>query len=316
MLVRASRKAAPRAAARYHALRFDREIGRMASTARVVASLWLLVIGIATCSAADLHCLWAVKGARNTVYLFGSLHWLPPSASTLPPEVLRAYDRAKTLVLEADITDPAIQLGMLQRSMLPAGQTLASVLGPDVYARYTAAAKPLGFEPDSVSPFQPWFAVMMLEMAQLANLGLQADSGVEMQLATRAATDGKRVEGLETVAQHLALLSDMSMPEQRDFVAGSLEDLAGVPKMLDRLVDAWIRGDTKAIEESSVDAFRRYPALQRRLVTDRNRRWVDKLARMLEQGDDYFVAVGVLHLVGRDSVVDLLRRRGYTVVQR
>jgi uncharacterized protein YbaP (TraB family) len=37
---------------------------------------------------------------------------------------------------------------------------------------------------------------------------------------------------------------------------------------------------------------------------------------LLDERDDYFVAVGVLHLVGRDSVVELLQQRGYTVVQQ
>jgi hypothetical protein len=36
---------------------------------------------------------------------------------------------------------------------------------------------------------------------------------------------------------------------------------------------------------------------------------------LLDDRDDYLVVVGALHLVGRDSVVELLRKRGYEVVQ-
>jgi uncharacterized protein YbaP (TraB family) len=287
----------------------------LATITRIVAFAWLLAIQVATCTAADLHCLWAVKGARNTVYLFGSLHLLPPGTA-LPAEVMRAYEGAGTVVLEADVTDPTIQAATLERAMLPAGQTLASALGPDLYARYAAAAKPLGLDPALMSPFQPWFAVTMVELAQLASLGLQPEAGVEMQVSARAKTDGKRIEGLETVSEQLSLLAGMSMSEQRDFVESSLEEFADAPRKLDVLVQAWTHGDAKAIDAAGVDAFRAYPALHRRLVTDRNRRWVGTLARLLDERDDYFVAVGVLHLVGRDSVVELLQQRGYTVVQQ
>ena len=37
------------------------------------------------------------------------------------------------------------------------------------------------------------------------------------------------------------------------------------------------------------------------------------LERMLGDGRHYLVVVGALHLVGDDSVIALLRKRGYTV---
>ena len=41
-----------------------------------------------------------------------------------------------------------------------------------------------------------------------------------------------------------------------------------------------------------------------------------RLEGLLDDRDDYLVVVGALHLVGRNSVVDLLRQRGYTVTQQ
>jgi uncharacterized protein YbaP (TraB family) len=42
---------------------------------------------------------------------------------------------------------------------------------------------------------------------------------------------------------------------------------------------------------------------------------VEQLAGLLDDRDDYLVVVGALHLVGRNSVVDLLRQRGHHVTQ-
>jgi hypothetical protein len=287
---------------------------RLASLRHAAALLWLVA---ASACAADLHSLWAVKGAHNTVYLFGSVHLLRSQDSALPKEVLRAYDRAAAVVMEADISDTAaLQAGLMERAVLPAGQTLAGVLGPQLYGRFVAVAKPVGLDPGFIMSFQPWFAVTFLEAAKLSSLGYEPDAGIEMQLASRARADGKRIIGLETIADQVSVLSGMSLDEQRDFVAGELDDLERSGETLDGLVAAWSRGDAAAIEASAADAFKAYPAVHRRLVVDRNRKWMDTITRLLDEPNDYLVVVGVLHLVGRDSVVELLKKKGYTVVQQ
>ncbi|MEE9913627.1 MAG: TraB/GumN family protein [Deltaproteobacteria bacterium] len=50
-------------------------------------------------------------------------------------------------------------------------------------------------------------------------------------------------------------------------------------------------------------------------MVNRNRKWMKKIEGLLAGGSGTMVIVGVAHLAGRDSVVDLLRRRGYQVVQ-
>jgi uncharacterized protein YbaP (TraB family) len=82
------------------------------------------------------------------------------------------------------------------------------------------------------------------------------------------------------------------------------------------LLSAWRTGDTDELETLLSSEFERFPELYKPLTEDRNRVWVDKLVDMLDDDDDYLVVVGALHLVGRNSVVDLLRARGYDVEQQ
>ena len=55
----------------------------------------------------------------------------------------------------------------------------------------------------------------------------------------------------------------------------------------------------------------RFPALYRVLVTDRNKRWVPQIEKLLHGSQDYFVIVGALHLVGDGGLLELMRRDGY-----
>lgn len=51
--------------------------------------------------------------------------------------------------------------------------------------------------------------------------------------------------------------------------------------------------------------------MYRILIVDRNARMAGKIADLLRQGGAYFVVVGAAHLVGEESIVNLLRREGY-----
>ena len=55
-------------------------------------------------------------------------------------------------------------------------------------------------------------------------------------------------------------------------------------------------------------------SFQRALVTDRNHRMADRIAeRLAGKNLRMFVAIGALHLPSEEGVIDLLRKKGYSV---
>jgi uncharacterized protein YbaP (TraB family) len=52
-----------------------------------------------------------------------------------------------------------------------------------------------------------------------------------------------------------------------------------------------------------------------RLLYERNRNWIPGIEMLLAGERTAIVVVGVGHLAGEGSVIDLLRQRGYTVTQ-
>ena len=49
------------------------------------------------------------------------------------------------------------------------------------------------------------------------------------------------------------------------------------------------------------------------LFTQRNKGWTEKVEVLMAGEGDYFIAVGAGHLVGDDSVVNMLRAKGYAI---
>jgi uncharacterized protein YbaP (TraB family) len=58
----------------------------------------------------------------------------------------------------------------------------------------------------------------LLEQFELSKAGFDAASGVDMQFAQRAQSDGKAIIGLETMDEQLSIFAQLSAPQQRDFM--------------------------------------------------------------------------------------------------
>ena len=283
----------------------------------------VLVIGLAATLAAPVsqargrHVLWAVEGQQNTIYLLGSIHVLRPEDGGLPLAAERAYDDAERLVMEIDLddaaADPAAMLATMQQAaLLPDGRTLRGVLGAD-YDPIRERAGQSGLDLEMLDRFAPWFVATLLLQVELAKRGFAPELGIEARLASRAVDDGKPIQGLETAEQQFAVLGGMGLEDQKRFLQMALAESEQLDTQADELVGAWQAGDTDALARLLSDAFDEFPELYRSLTEDRNRAWVGQLDELLDDRDDYLVVVGALHLVGRNSVVDLLRQRGYSV---
>jgi uncharacterized protein YbaP (TraB family) len=263
------------------------------------------------------HSLWSLKGKSNTVYLLGSVHFLS-AAEQLPTVLEDAYRESEVLVMEIDMDDldPAeAQQVTMELGMQPAGKSLQQQLGQPTYTKLEARAKEVGVDPALLNRFKPWFAGMTLMQLQLMKMGLQPDAGVEQRFTTRATADKKPIHGLETLREQLSMLAGLPDKQQREFLLYSIEDADRMEEEIDSLLSAWRRGDTKALEQLLAEGFDRYPDLYRPLTTDRNRRWVSQVEDLLDDRDDYLVIVGTLHLVGKNSLIDLLEGKGHRVLQ-
>ncbi len=278
-----------------------------------------LCIPLTVGAAEPHHTLWQVQGRVNVMYLLGSVHLLPPGEPVFTSAIEDAYQDAETLIMELDLDDldaDVVQETTLELGLLPEDRSLSEEIGADLYAEVASRARELGIEADMLERFRPWFAGLTLTQLEMMRLGFSPDAGVEERFLQRARSDGKEILGLETFAEQLGLLAGMSPGLSRQFVAYTLEDIDGFADEIDTLLAAWRDGDVAALTKIHERSFAEFPQLYEPLTVARNRRWVERLVELLDDPDDYLVIVGTLHLVGRDSLIELLESRGYSVVQQ
>jgi uncharacterized protein len=282
-----------------------------------IALALLLLFGASVQAAEPQHVLWSVKGKANTVYLLGSMHFLP-SSEQLPAAMLDAYRESEKLVMEIDMDDldpSEVQMLTLQLGMLPPDQSLEQELGSKVFERLSTQARDLGLDPAMLQRMRPWLAGLTLTQLALMKLGWDPQAGVEQQFVRLAERDKKEIIGLETFAAQMQLLASLSPELQRQFVLYSVDDADTAAREIDELTRAWRAGDLKGLQELLDAGFRKYPKLYEPLTVVRNRAWMSSIEPLLQRGDDYLIVVGAAHLVGPDSVVDLLQRAGFKITR-
>jgi uncharacterized protein YbaP (TraB family) len=276
---------------------------------------WLLIVGLFGCLSAQAQSpVWAIRGTHNTVYLAGSVHLLKSGESDLPPAFERAYASAKALVMEVDVDEldsPAAQSLLLEKGMFVGGTTLRSSIGAARYARVAAEAARLGVPIEGLEPFEPWAVALTLTQLEYVQLGFDPEEGVEKQLGRRAHRDGKKIAGLETVAEQINILAGLSAADQARFLDQTVDELKDAERDTGEMVAAWRSGDAAKLAALMSEDYEKFPSLYRALVTDRNRRWLPQIERLLKDNEDYLVVVGALHLIGSGGLLQLARAHGF-----
>lgn len=264
--------------------------------------------------------VWTVEHADGVaLYLVGSVHVLRESDYPLPAEFETAYTGAGRLVFETDLDaleEGRMQALVLSRGLYPEGDGLGNHLDETTYRRLMAFCRERSLPLAQFERMRPWLLVLSLSAMEMESLGFGRETGLDAHFHARAVADGKEIEGLEPPDEHLALLAALDQELGEALVGDFLEDMRRLRGMLDDLVAAWRQGDEGALDALvSRDMAERSPALHRRLVLERNRRWLPRIRELIDAGEPAMVVVGSAHLVGEGSVVDLLRRAGYRLKQ-
>ena len=263
--------------------------------------------------------LWKASDGDNAVYLLGTFHLLEAGDYPLDAKVYAALDDAEQVFFELSpeaLADPALGLKFAQAGLRTDGRSLQQTLDAPTWAAATQLASQAGLPVEALQRMEPWFAALTLSMAEMTAAGLDPALGLDKHLAQRATREGKRTAGLETPADQIALFDGMKpgvqLAQLRDVVARSDE----IRSETEWLHQQWRAGDVDALYWGMAAAMKaRDPALYERINTQRNSAWVSRVKALLDTpGDeDALVAVGSLHLLGAEGLVQQLAAAGYTV---
>jgi uncharacterized protein YbaP (TraB family) len=258
----------------------------------------------------DSGLLWKVERAGvKSSYLFGTMHSDDPRVVQLPKPVQRAFDQAQSVTLEV-VLDPRALLAMTSALLMTDGNTLESLIGRKLYERSLEVMRSRGIPEILLANMKPW-AVAVTLMTPAGNTGVVLDH----VLYQDAVAAGKKVHGLETVAEQMGLFDDLPLTDQITLLKDTLDNLHTIAHLLDDIQAAYLDRDLKRLLELNEASMRDSdPQLaetfKRKIIVERNHRMAERMQSALGEGQQ-FIAVGALHLAGEEGLLKLLTERGY-----
>nr|NUR37171.1 TraB/GumN family protein [Sphingomonas sp.] len=230
--------------------------------------------------------MFVIRDADTTVYIFGTFHALDGQGNWFSDRVRNAFEQSDELVLETLVPERPGQIAL----PMP------------------------GFKPPSVTPSASFLATTRMAINAGKSQGMQVGNGADMVLRHVAESEGKPVEGLETLESQLAMFNRLPpaptapAPRPGQPVAnGSMEKLS---KAMAAMQSAWKRGDQSVFVDLLSQLRTGSPDTYRMMFTERNTRWADWIRARMQTPGTVFVAVGAGHLAGPDSVLVRLAERG------
>ena len=285
-----------------------------------LAALGLAAIAAGSSAPADARAarpaMWQVSDKDTSIYLFGTVHLLPPGTQWRTQKFDKAARDAGTLVVETIVDEKnpqAFAAELARLSIRPGLPPIVSRVAPEKQAALRAVIAKSGIPEVALNNMETWAAAFALLQLQFKELGVSGNDGVEIALRTAFANAGKPIEQLETNAQQLGFFDALPEKAQRELLEGAVESPAAAKQQFDAMLAAWMSGDVNAIGRTFNSEFENSPELRDALLRRRNYNWSQWLERRMAQPGTVLVAVGAGHLAGNDSVIDLLKRRGYRV---
>lgn len=278
---------------------------------KIFLLLCSLFIGVALGQKSENSLLWKISGngLKEPSYLFGTIHIT--CDATLADKVKTALDKTQQLCLELDMDDPTMQVEMMNSMMMQNGVTMKSLAKPDDFKAVDAfLTANVGFSAEMLNTVKPFMVTAML-YPKMLNCDMQS---VEAELIKIAKAQNEEVIGLETVGEQLAIFDAIPYQEQMNELVITAKDnmqrdKAELAEMMTLYKSENVEAMISFTEKSPNAMTSKYSDV---LLKKRNQNWISRMTTIATNKPTFF-GVGAAHLGGKDGVIALLHKAGFTV---
>lgn len=278
----------------------------------LTACLFLLVCGLPAPAVAERGLLYELKREGEAAsYLLGTMHTDDPRVVATVEPVSAHFDRAKRLVLEMVLDEQTLNVSA-EGTWLPEGTTLSGLLGEAVFHRLLPVAVDYGLTEPVLQRMKPW--------AVAVTLSLPPSSGglfLDRVLYQRAIRQRKPVHGLETIDEQLSVFDRMPLDLQLSMLVETLNNHHKMPQYWQALLTTYLTRDLGRLhllaqQQMTVMDKRVTEWFDQQVIRQRNARMLERMIPLLSGGSS-FIAVGALHLPGKEGLLQGLESRGFRI---
>lgn len=249
--------------------------------------------------------LWEISGngLSKSSYLYGTIHMICGNDYFLSDKAKKAFEATNNLVLEVNLADPK-EISSAQQ-FIYGKEPLSKTLSPQQLNDLDVLLqKRTGMTVKQVDKFS---IMAVMSLITMKSFGCADIKVYEMEFIEMAKSSSKSIAGFETLqAQNDFLNSAYTDAEVITMLQGSNDDDAK------KLVQNYIQENLPEIYKGLTASKAMNEKTRKVLLDVRNENWIVKMPNIMKEKSTFF-AVGAGHLLGEQGVINLLRKKGYTV---
>lgn len=259
--------------------------------------------------------IWKItgNGLQQPSYLYGTMHTSDKRIVKMSDSSLKYFNQAQAYAMELDPKE-SFNVGLISKLMMGKGHSLQAMIPEKEYAILDSIVKAgVGVSLKLIDNVAPVFIMTILQASEIST-GDTANEGTEVLdlYFHRLAKEGKKkVIGIETVDEQIDALNALTYEEQAEMLVRELRDYRDNKNAMTDLVRYYLEQNLDSIAVLN-DKDPMPEKFYKALITDRNRRMANRIADFTQK-QSTFIAVGALHLPGEKGVIELLRKKGFTV---
>lgn len=268
--------------------------------------------------------LWKISdnNLEQPSYIFGTHHLVPLSFLDSIAGLEEAFEATEQAVGELDMNNMGeMQMQLMMASIMPDGESYQDLMNEEDRELLDETLKEyIGAGLDQFGQMKPAMLNTLLSVMMYKKFYPSDEEGLSMdEYFHKEAKDRHHTTlGLESVQDQIDVLFDaQSIEKQAESLLCTIKNIDYGKKQMDKLMTAYHAQDltamAKLFEEDDPD--NPCPSTQEEkdeLNKERNIKWMKQLPDMMNDKPS-FIAVGCLHLVGEDGLINQLRKEGYTV---
>ena len=254
---------------------------------------------------------WELKSEVSTVYLLGTVHVGKKDFYPLDEKIEKAFEKSDHLVAEIDIS--SVKPQDLQK-YIKGDPSLYEGLNEKDSKKFKKVLSNLGIQFNQVQNIRPTYLSIEMTMMALSKLGYTPQYGIENYFFAKKGN--RKTFGLEPLDVHFGFLTKLTKKEEHTMLMETIKSFDKLDKLFKDSWAAWKAGDIDKLEKLFIDEMKKQKSLYKLINVDRNKVMTEEINKLLKKRGTYFVMIGSAHFAGKDSIIEMLKRKGLKPIKK
>lgn len=270
---------------------------------------------------------WVARKGGQSLHIIGTMH-------SGDSRMARVMSRLRPIIAQADAVYFEVTRAEMKRVkdqmkespetfLLPPGRRLQQLMSPESWEQFELFAALSNTDMETIQKMQPWALSLFLIPGGCRPFGFGLKRGLDDRIERFTTRKGIPIGGLETAGTGFSALSRLPLRDQvrmlENEVAFVLSDAPENATAVEAYFDESVwqsfllqpRITSQYISVSTKELTRLDRAFYGNMLDWRNKLWMKTIQQI--KGERVVIAVGAAHLPGKDGILNLLKRRGYTL---